>query len=433
MDDSRWFHFPWPKLILLITVVSLTFPVSLFSVFNYEVNPALFLAPICLVAVAKYRKDIASKAFIVMGLLGSLSVLLVNVARDDNDYLSNFSSLTLIMFSISFLFVGRMLVEIHGVQKIVKYLAFSSALFIVISGARLVFSGDPVRFIFLGEDGLGYVRLNLDLLGLPIFGDFGVISLADLILIEFLLVVAYFILGHHNIWTKIFLGLSIFIGSYVVVGSDSRGLLVSMALALLMLSFAWRKFSLRRVAISIVLALTLAASIFSITRESYSDRLGQTIKSVNERNKEFAKRGSLSNLDAISTGRVLLIEDAIRDIRVSPILGTGFDGYGSLGNKASTQNSSTHVYYLTLLWKGGILFFLSYLVLVIGDLRKIFRRGLKGTYIEYRYFLSIPLVLGLTFLAFTWDILAVPSAGALIYFIFGLLRGAKDHELSSVS
>jgi hypothetical protein len=427
MNDNRWFYLSWSKLILLLTIGSLTFPVALFSVFNYEINPAFFLAPMCIVAVAKYRKEISSQLFIVMGLIGSLSVILINLSRNDDDYFSNFLSLVLIMFSISFLFVGRMLVEIHGVQKIVKYLAFSSAFFIVISGARLVVSGEPVRVY----DDLGFGYMGLNLIGWPLFGDFGVISLASLILIELLVIVTYFVLGNHKVLKKIFLALSIFIASYLAIGSESRSVQVSMFLAMLMLLVGFRRFSIHRSAIVVAVILMFSSSIFSITRPTFTDR---TVESTSKFVSSLKNKSDIpTSIDTVSTGRVLLIQDAIRDIRVSPILGTGFDGYGSLGNKASTQNSSTHVYYLTLLWKGGILFFLSYLVLVIGDLRKIFRRGLKGTYIEYRYFLSIPLVLGLTSLAFTWDILAVPSTGALIYFIFGLLRGAKDHELRSVS
>ncbi len=129
------------------------------------------------------------------------------------------------------------------------------------------------------------------------------------------------------------------------------------------------------------------------------------------------------DFESLSTGRQSLLQDALAEVKLSPIFGNGFASFGRLdpsvgARSALSGNRTAHVQYLTILWKGGLLFFLPYMALLIAFwLRAI--RGLLGARREDVLLVSIGLIFLFTILSVSWDILLVPSAGALGFFLLG--------------
>src|SRR5262249_10212837 len=75
--------------------------------------------------------------------------------------------------------------------------------------------------------------------------------------------------------------------------------------------------------------------------------------------------------EKLSTGRQTLLHDSLTEVSHSPIFGTGFASFGRIdpdvGARATTAaNRTTHIYYLTILWKGGVIFFLPFMALIVG-------------------------------------------------------------------
>ena len=67
----------------------------------------------------------------------------------------------------------------------------------------------------------------------------------------------------------------------------------------------------------------------------------------------------------MSTGRTSLLQDAVGEVVRSPVFGNGFASFNRIdpnigGRSKRSGNRTTHVHYLTILWKGGLLFFLPY-------------------------------------------------------------------------
>ena len=131
------------------------------------------------------------------------------------------------------------------------------------------------------------------------------------------------------------------------------------------------------------------------------------------------------DLENLSTGRESLLSDSLAEVRRSPIFGNGFGSFGrvdpNLGVRSLLSgNRTTHVQYLTILWKGGLIFFVPYMALIIA----FWRRAIRATQPDWRedaVMIGAGLVCLFTILALSWDILLVPSAGALGFFLLGAM------------
>ncbi len=87
-------------------------------------------------------------------------------------------------------------------------------------------------------------------------------------------------------------------------------------------------------------------------------------------------------------------------------------------------NRTTHIHYLTILWKGGILFFVPYMAL-IGAFWLHAVRGARPGMTSSAVFVLAGLVFLFTVVSLTWDILLVPSAGAYAFFLLGAMSQSR--------
>ena len=132
-------------------------------------------------------------------------------------------------------------------------------------------------------------------------------------------------------------------------------------------------------------------------------------------------------LDALTTGRSVLWGAAWNEFKASPVFGNGFSSFGrySMETVAALpeylrSNTTAHMYYLNTLWKGGVLFGLPMFLFIFMAFasawnayrRPVSRRWLFGLFGAVIVF-AAPSI--------TWDILMVPSAGAMAWFVLGVL------------
>src|SRR5690606_9338054 len=141
---------------------------------GYETNPAFLLAP--LVAWSFLATwDATAIAFLVAGLAGLASIATAAFLYPDGRLLKDILSLTLLMFSAGFFFLGRR----TDFEKFMKYAAITSAVFIIPLATRILIAGAPVRLPIAG-----FLHYNAFWFGLPAFSNFGVNSSVHLTVIQ---------------------------------------------------------------------------------------------------------------------------------------------------------------------------------------------------------------------------------------------------------
>jgi hypothetical protein len=131
------------------------------------------------------------------------------------------------------------------------------------------------------------------------------------------------------------------------------------------------------------------------------------------------------DLEKLSTGRESLLEDSLTEVARSPLVGNGFASFGRIdpdvgARSVKSRNRTTHIHYLTMLWKGGALFFVPYMTLMVAFWSRAIR-GATARVTAAAIFLGAGLVFLFTILSISWDVLLVPSAGALGFFLLGMM------------
>ena len=124
---------------------------------------------------------------------------------------------------------------------------------------------------------------------------------------------------------------------------------------------------------------------------------------VKEGNKGQPAANGERRIVDLTNGRVALWKQAASEIMESPIIGTGFSQWGrySPAPEAVKLNNGTHIYYLTYLWKGGLLFAIPFtLFLAVAAWNAFRERRLTSSPEQAFASLSVALTFGL--LAFTY-------------------------------
>lgn len=212
-----------------------------------------------------------------------------------------------------------------------------------------------------------------------------------------------------------------------MLGSQARSAQIYLVLlAIAIGAYAWRRPSSRQLAAIAGAGLCLSAAVFAVA-PAHDTRIIRTAKTL------FSGWGTKTDtvaerVNVAATGRLLLLSEAAREFGESPIYGSGFAPYGRYREADSgvMNNSQSHLYYLTYFWKGGLLFGVPFSIFLGLAALALYRarpwRGLPD-----QVFASLAVVLVFGWLAFTWDIPTVPSAGALAFLLLGLLiRNAPE-------
>jgi O-Antigen ligase len=432
--------------ILLGIAIALMVPVILFTVTGFQVCLTLVVAPLAALALLR-APSLLRNLFLASVATGAISIGLALWVLGDQFRVRYVLSLLLIMTPPLYFFLGWYLcARVVAFERLLMILGAVSAAFVSALAIEAVVTGSQVRW-YTGS--YGATVLNVDFLGLPIYGSYGVLSLVSLILVQMFVIGAAFI-GATERWLRWGLLFGFGAAAFLLTGSNARSpqLVLPCLVGLLGLAALFGRPAIRGKA-AVLLVVCLVATTYSVVRMVEPLRIVTTAKellhiregrpsdstsSAKASSRSSSRRAILVpdteaeteapiDFESLSTGRQSLLQDALAEVKLSPIFGNGFASFGRLdpsvgARSALSGNRTAHVQYLTILWKGGLLFFLPYMALLIAFwLRAI--RGLLGARREDVLLVSIGLIFLFTILSVSWDILLVPSAGALGFFLLG--------------
>jgi hypothetical protein len=429
--------------IIIGIAVALVAPVTLFTFANFEVNLTLMIAPfagLCLIRAPALLRNL----FLACVVAGLASIGLAAIALGDQVNSRYLLSLMLILTSPLYFFLGSYLCgRYYDLERTLSLLGLVSTAFVVLLANQVIATGEQVRW-YVGP--LGYTVLNVTLLGLPLYGSFGVLSLASLIILHMFVIGAAFAAAERR-WEQVALVLGFAAAAFLVTGSNARTAHLVLPYLLVVLGLAAARGSRPvRVRAGVLLAGALLSVTYSASRMVEELRIVTSARALlglpespRARAARAAVRGSGAwgrgehlDIEKLSTGRMSLLEDALQEIALSPIFGNGFAAYNRIdpgvGWRSRFSGSrTTHIHYLTVLWKGGVLFFLPYMALLGAFWLEAVRGSLPGMTASVAF-----LVAGLIFLfavlSLSWDILLVPSAGAYAFFLLGAVSQSARRE-----
>ncbi|TNF80889.1 hypothetical protein FGE05_19165 [Pseudomonas sp. ICMP22404] len=432
---------------------AMSLPIVMFSLMGYDINPAFLLAPLIGIAflMSFGRTSIAYLSAMTLGLV---SIFVANKISPDGEVVKHILSLVLIMFAPSFLFLGKYVSKSNDISKVFFWLSLFSAIFLIVVTVRILYLEQNVR-IYIGPS--GFAAMNVEFLGLPVFATFGVLSLAHLLCLQAMILCGTIIGGKSSKPVMALLWVALFCAFFLITGSDSRSAQILQVWILgSVVIYALRHSAARRICGAVILAMLLAL-VMTYVRGASESRLVTSIQALSEEtggsggasekadshqalseetgvsggaSRKADSRNLVKQADQFATGRVELAIAGVKEVLTSPLIGNGFGGYGRYSTEGMTPgleaNSSTHVYYLTLLWKGGLIFFIPFGTMIFLNLKSAITGSKSVERSAEQFFAWGTVLMAFGPMAMAWDILIVPSAGALAFFLFGLLGGLKS-------
>ena len=443
--------------VLAAIAVALLIPIILFTFAGFQVALTLLLAPVAGLCLFLAPARLRNLYFACMAA-GGLSIMLAAVVLGDQLQPRYLLSLLLIMTPPLYFFLGRYLGFHSGFDRLLMMLAAVSTVFLSVLVIQVIATKAQVRW-YIGAE--GYTVLNLDFLGLPIYGSFGVLSLASLLVLQMFTVGAAFIASTHR-WQQLLFLVGFGAAVFLVVGSNARSAQLVLPYLLVLFGAAlWFGRRPIRIKAGILLAVAVMSVAYSASRMIEPIRIITTVRtllsqpSTEEGTRraraqaasepgrlraiavpDFGEGAAPIDLDKLSTGRESILQDSLAEVSRSPIFGTGFASFGRIDPNVGARDvkaaiRTTHIHYLTILWKGGVIFFVPYMALLIALWMPAFRRlwaalRERAAVREEQVFLGAALVFLFTILSVTWDILLVPSAGAFAFFLLGALAEPRS-------
>lgn len=435
----------------------LMIPIITFTAAGFQVALTLMLAPVAGLSFL-HAPALLRNLFLVCLVAGVLSIALAPTLLEDPLQPRHILSLLLIMTSPLYFFLGHDLSRKVTFTRLLEALATVASAFALIVTIDVILTRSQVRG-YVGAE--RYIVLSLDFLGLPLYGSRGVLSLASLVVLQAFVIGAAFIAATTR-WRQVILLLGFAAAVFLIVGSNARGpqlVLPCLLLALGIAALVHPDAALTRA--TVLVAIGIASAAHSSARMNEPSRLIATVRDVAvgllvpvgpahtetaldagatepppaesdsggettaPRRRHPAAESPAIDLRRLSSGRVGLLRDALREVAASPFVGNGFGSFGRVVREIGpvyerSGNRTPHLHYVTILWKGGVLFFVPYMAL----LGVFWLRAAQATRLRpgpEALVVCTGLVSLFTILSLTWDILLVPSAGALGFFLLGAL------------
>lgn len=424
MGQKKFLNTIFNQKLILISTIFFSIPIVVTTVFGYEVPLTMLLLPLVYISMIYRSYSIEWYLFITSLCCGLISCLVGELIHESDIFWNPFFSLTLILIPPSFIFLGQQIVHRgYDYKVVIKYLAFFSSVFSIALLARVLLLDEPVRIEI--EAGMADVKIgsniNASFIGLPVFGSWGVLSLAHLFCIQAFICLGTFLNSKTPLYIRITSGVGLISLICLIVGSDAK----SAQLGILWLAIAYLLFTFRSSAIRLFITICLI-SVVGVLIESPKYFLGES-----RLEQLIVNSISGESVSDLSTGRTDIIGSALQDIGGNPMVGVGFGTFNRFKHSATSEftssNSSTHIYLLTMLWKGGLLFAIPFLTMLFFVAVKVWKRHKNILITSEGYFALNAILVSFFLLSMTWDILIVPSAGALIFFLFGMLSAVRMH------
>lgn len=254
---------------------------------------------------------------------------------------------------------------------------------------------------------------NGDFFGLLLSGASGIHSLGAHLFILMFVLHFYLVLKKLSTPAKIIIIISILQIIYMIVLSLSRELVL--ALLFYYIVFYWKKIGVMRTSLAILFIVIIAKMFFLQYFDAVLDVWATKLDMTKSSN----------NLNELSSGRIDLQELAIQQILFNPFFGTGFQGYilnfKSYKGYDNLDGWSTHIYYLTALWKMGIFAFAFYFIYWLKVIKGLF--SIKNPMIlnnDATLLIKI-FILSFLFVNLFWDAFLAANVMTLFAFFCGTL------------
>lgn len=428
--------------ILVVASFAMAVPLLLGSFYRVPINPTFLLAPLVGAAFFVRPWTLNHLAFAIAVMAGLVSIVGANVIAPGNVF-GNVTSLGMIMFIAGFWFLGRAAMKHYDRTEIIHWLAVWSSVFLIVITVPLLVTGEPVRA--MNPDGTVFV--NVHFAGLPVFATFGINSLAPVFAVQASIICAAAFCARRAYLP--FFAVALACAVFLTVGTESRSAMTSLALLALALAvFAWRDSSRWRVSSTMAAALCIGLVVIG-SRGLGENRLVTSAQEVAELTTDVIatkpaspKRSTFKTellesapkdptmegkaaiekrVDALGSRRLTLWVAAFDEWRDHPLIGTGFASYGRYDPRHAGHVGAIypHFYILTIFWLGGVVFAVPYFGFLGFGLAAAMR-GIDQT--PGHFFTAIAVLLLLALPSFAWDIMIIPFAGSLGWFLLGILN-----------
>jgi O-Antigen ligase len=396
---------------IVILAIALAAPVSLFSYSETGLPISILVSIIGCCLVPRYRNHKVAIAYVAAISLSFLAFLYSSLVVAGEIKITPAISVVFFFLPAGSFFLGAFVIDSQ--DKISLFVKIYSRFFLgffFLYVANVVFLNNAI----VRTEG----TMNGSILGMPIYGAYGVHSFIAFLFVSFFIVqesynkYSYISNAVYHIFILTFL--------YITVFSVSREAMIGLSILLLFYIRDWitRKKNVPKIYRYFAPICLIIIIFFRFEDISYvwETRLIQSFSS--------------SDANDLSSGRLSLVMLAIEQLLRNPFFGTGFYGYSLYENQISGFEDglagwSTHYYVLTALWKmGGIpfLFYILFWKFALG-----YQRLEKNSHLRSIYFNRMLLMTWIVLNQF-WDALLVPNVMGVIMFIAGGYYGVYHQE-----
>jgi hypothetical protein len=397
---------------VVILAIALSAPVSLFSYAETGLPISILVSVLGCFLVPRYRNHRVGIAYVSAISLSFLAFIYSSVVVAGEIKIAPVISVVFFFMPAGSFFLGASI--INSKEKlslfIKTYSYFFLGFFFLYVASVLLLHNATVR-----TEG----TMNGSILGMPIYGAYGVHSF-----VAFLFVSFFIVQESHNKYSyisNVIYHTFILLFLYITIFSLSREAIVGLAILLFFYIKDWitkRKKNVPKIYryIAPICLVVLIFFRFEDVFYVWETRLTQSLSS--------------SDINDLSSGRLSLVYLAIEQFLKNPFFGTGFYGYSLYESQISgfedgLSGWSTHYYILTALWKMGSLPFFCYLLFWLFALS--YQRIEKDSHIRSVYFNRMLLMSWVVLNQF-WDALLVPNVMGVIMFVAGGYYGIYHQD-----
>lgn len=393
----------------------LIIPVDLLA----SIGPS-FAAPLSLVflpaaALSMLKSGSSKSLYLLIAAFISCIAVFLTAPFARTSSLAPAASLLLFFAPASFYFLGRE--KIADIQDFVYFLraALRAAAALALS---LFFS------IFVFGDGIVRTEgvMNGTFLGFTLSGSYGIHSLAAHFFLIGAVIVYFAQSGYASRAEKYLVAAVLAFLLYMMIFSLSREIVLAILFVGLVTLF--RRFNLLK---SIFFLVTAGILLYAFggalvgPDSAWATRIFQT--------------ASADNLNDLTSGRIELQALALTQLLQSPLTGTGFHGYAlnylSSEGYDDLSGWSTHVYYLTAVWKMGMVAALFFFLFLYAAVNESFR-SVRKNFADAAGFYIVATIAFLFLVNMAWDALLSTNVMSLFAFFTGAMtfRGVRGSQIA---
>lgn len=379
------------------------------SILKYEQTGIPISDLVCLLGIIFFLRNIYSRQAIAL----MMSIIFAFISAYIGIIFYNLSPAR-VMGSLVFLFkpcfayfVGRSLfAEAENRELFFRYFTWIVVLLIF----SIIYSVGTSYDFVVRDDGV----LNGDFWGLPLFGAYGVNSLAAFYVLSSAGLIYRLMYLKDSLNSSILIYISLAIVSILILASLSR--MAILGLVVLLGGFAlarFRKEILSGILISLVFLIIGSFVVSWVYQSGMLDaKLQQIVNGFTQ-----------GNYNYISSGRFDLYIAAIHQLALTPLWGASFGGYeafyANLSGYDSISGLSPHNQYIALFWKMGLPAAIGYIAFLLFSVKESLS---DNRFRSWNIILSVMVLLVFCNL---WDVLLIPNFAALYYFYLGIMRNGK--------